>query len=706
MVAGGAAMSDMLWLPHLVGLAVGLVLLSWALGRWLLRLVERLLTPLWRNRALHLPGLLLVLPAAVLGIWGLVALWHWLYDLFGPAFAAEGFRAWLQGFVRDALAWITAVASTGSGAWSILDMLRRWRRLIPTGPFEAPAPPLGPAPPRNTPGRRIVICCDGTGNRPDETQDGQPAPTNVWKLYRSLVCNEAQTTWYVAGVGTGTSSTAREAQTAQMLLRLVGAGTAATVASIWKRLVALYEAGFGAGITETISLAYTEIVRQYRPGDRICIIGFSRGAYAARCVAGVIRRCGLLKSGNILYASDVVQLYVTRRDPDSGVPLDPALLWPDVDVEFLGVFDTVAALGAPLWGWWFNIRAVFSNRAYTTDPAPICRGVYHAMAMDERRAQFFPTPFAAPDPTSSWTDSFEQVWFRGAHGDVGGGYADASLSDIALGWMMDRAVRHGLVFHRGAYAALHPAPLGRLHDELQRRPSWGLVGSWPRWSPVPGDPPMAGGVPGLLHPSVLRRAVISTTRLNRPDLLRPAPGVPLEFWTEAHRMWDRTGFVIESGAAYRITWLDGMWRDAGEPPCGPAGQKATGFDHRRLLFWRRRLPQADWMTLCATVAHKRVWPLRELGIGKLLRYLFWRDPWALREQVAPIGRSLRQPMDALCLVSEAPAGGLLYLFANDWWQMATCNSGSLKLRIERLEEPDPTLPLWRLRPDGHWDAPP
>ncbi len=246
-------MADTLWLPQLAGLAVGLVLLCWALGRWLLRSVQRLLTPFWRHRALHLPGLLLVLPAAALGAWGLVALWHWLYGLFGPAFVTEGLRAWLQGFVRDVLAWLTAVAATGSGAWAILDMLRRWRRLVPSGPFETPAPPLGPPPPRGRGGRRIVICCDGTANRPDAMRDGQPAATNVWKLYRSLVCDEAQTTWYVAGVGSDTSSTAREARTAQMLLRLVGFGPAATVASVWKRLVALYEAGFGAGITDTVA---------------------------------------------------------------------------------------------------------------------------------------------------------------------------------------------------------------------------------------------------------------------------------------------------------------------------------------------------------------------------------------------------------------------------------------------------------------------
>jgi uncharacterized protein (DUF2235 family) len=693
-------MQDLLKLPQLLAVVVTLGVLGWALGRWAMRLVQVALISLWRHRARHAAGLATAALVAILAGWGLVRLWRLGFDAFAP----EPLPAWLHAVARDWLSLLVPLAATLSGLLAIGGMLGRWRRLVPQGAFEAEPLPLGPAPPRATGGRRIVILCDGTGNAPDRQEDGRPAATNVCKLSQALLNDQTQTVWYLPGVGTGVSSAAVGAQRAQSLLTIFGAGMVAQLASLWVRLVALYESAAGGGVAEAATRAYTEIGRQYRPGDRIYLIGFSRGAYTVRVVAGIIRRSGLLKAGNLVYAPDLVRLHLARRQSRQGVPIDPSLLWPDVDVEFLGVFDTVASLGAPLWGWWFTLRGLVSRAAYHTDPAPICRGVYHAMAMDERRAQFFPTPFDRPAP-GSWTERFEQVWFRGAHADVGGGYADTGLSDIALDWMMQKAEDHGLSFHPGLRAALRPDPLARLHDEIARRPAWGWIGSWPRWHPVPGDAPAEGGVPGRLHPSVVERAEASWQLLHRPDLLRLAPGEAIEIWTEAHRNWDRTGLVIEPGAAYRITWLGGAWRDAGHAPIGPAGQVARGLDLRRPLFWRRRLPGVDWMALSATVAHRRPWPLEEYGLLRLMACLFWRDPEELRRQVAPAGASLRQPGDALVLRSEAPAGGLLYPFANDWWQTAANNSGSLKLEVRRLAAPDPACPVWRLRPDGTWEAP-
>ena len=110
------------------------------------------------------------------------------------------------------------------------------------------------------------------------------------------------------------------------------------------------------------------------------MIGFSRGAYTARCVAGVIRRCGLLTAENIRYCPDVVRLFRTRKDATKNVPIRPELVHKDLPaIEFLGLFDTVGSLGVPLWGWWFNWRLFFRNTPLSTDPSPICVHVYHAM---------------------------------------------------------------------------------------------------------------------------------------------------------------------------------------------------------------------------------------------------------------------------------------------------------------------------------------
>src|SRR5690606_25070316 len=121
---------------------------------------------------------------------------------------------------------------------------------------------------------------------------------------------------------------------------------------------------------------------------RIYLVGFSRGAFTARCIAGVISRCGLLRAENIRYAPEVVQLYRIRDKPGDALALRHDMMHRDVRVEFLGVFDTVASLGVPLWGWWFRVFPIWRNLPFATDPAAVCRFVYHALAMDERRSQF------------------------------------------------------------------------------------------------------------------------------------------------------------------------------------------------------------------------------------------------------------------------------------------------------------------------------
>ncbi|MFN4089317.1 MAG: DUF2235 domain-containing protein [Alphaproteobacteria bacterium] len=585
---------------------------------------------------------------------------------------------------------VAAFLGAFSQAVAAFGVLSRQRHLM-AHPGTADAPSVEPV----RGGRSIVVCCDGTGNRPEQEEEGSPATTNVWKIYRGLACDETQVTWYQAGVGSDTSTTARQARRTHRILDAVGAETGATVAATWSRVVQMVEGGFGVGVSEGVIRGYAEIVRQYRPGDRIYLVGFSRGAFTARCIAGVISRAGVLRAENIRYVPEVVQLYRMRETPADGLDLDPNLFHAGVRIEVLGVFDTVAALGVPLWGWWFRVFPIWKNAPFATDPARSCRFVYHALAMDERRSQFFPTLF---DPPGDEADTrLEQRWFRGAHADVGGGYAATGLSDIALGWMMDALERHGLRFRQDARADMRPDPLARVHDELSRNPSWKLFGSWPRWHPVPGGE--TGPHATRLHESVAERAEKIQTRLGRPDMRRLLPGERTEFVTEAHREWDRTGFVVEQGATYRLTYLGGQWRDAETPVSGPAGRRPVGGDVRRFLGFMRRLPAAEWMCLIATVAHPRRWEVTERGWRELFRYFFVTDPKELTEQLAPIGRDLEKPGDAVLLRNETH-GGLLHLFANDWWQTAGNNSGGIRLRIERLSAEDAatvTDPLWCLQ---------
>ncbi|MBR0664343.1 DUF2235 domain-containing protein [Roseomonas hellenica] len=607
--------------------------------------------------------------------------------------------------------WLGILAAVLAAFWATWRVANDFRQMLALGEAllgghlaEADLPPLPDHPPKAT-GRRIVILCDGTGNRQPDAHD--PAATNVWKIGQALVEDETQTLWYDPGVATGTSRPAKVAASLERWAGRLWLSPLATALGLAGRLRTAWEGLTGTGIGDNILDGYSEIARQYRPGDRIYIFGFSRGAYTARAIAGAIRCCGLLKASNLRYAPALMALYRARLGRGTGVPAQPEFVHRQVPIEMLGVFDTVASLGAPLWGWWFNPRGI-RNRALNTSPMPNCRHVYHALAMDERRATFFPTLFwRAGGTRSGWTETLEQVWFRGAHGDIGGGYPETGLSDITLGWMLERAARHGLALRPGALIPLKPDPMARLHDETATRPSWSWLGTWPRWAMVlPGVASTGAGI--VVHASVFERARLIREETGRHDLHDLQPGETVSFRAEAQRQWDRTGLVLRGGQDgpifYRLRWRGGAWRDAACPPCGPAGNldgEREG-DPRRRARWRRRVRDAPWMTLCATIAGPRRWPLRELPIKLALAYLFLRDPRLLLNQVAPLGSSLMQPGDSLLIRSERPAG-LLYLFANDLWQTYANNSGELELELTRLEaDPASQEPLWLLPRSGRW----
>ncbi len=614
-------------------------------------------------------------------------------------------------------AFAALAALAAAALWAATSPWRRmhaWRRdarfLVGDGQreFEVDAKDIGkPATSADgAPGRRIVIFCDGTSNRSDQITDGKRAPTNVWRLYDALEKNELQTGWYDAGVGSETSSQFGKAKLAGTLLKAIGVRPLARIAAYFGKIQTALEAATGAGITENIVQAYCEIVRQYRPGDRIYLIGFSRGAYTARCVAGVIRRCGVLRSDNLRCAADVVRLYRTRKFPYNDVPIRADLRHAALPrIAFMGLFDTVAALGVPLWGWWFNARCWFRNVTLDTNPSTICRHISHALAMDERRSQFFPTLFTPPETgREGWLESLDQQWFRGAHADIGGGYAETGLSDITLGWMLAQARTRGLTFDTRLDAALAPDPLARLHNQLERQPSWRYFGSWPRWHPVEGGPDASARF-GTLHASVLTRRDALRAIGRHDQTVVGRTEIPV--FVQPQREWDRTGLVLEGdGKLYALTWKGEppAWRDSDCVPCGPAGQADTGVSLRWLFRGLIRMPDAPWMTLCLTIAHPRDWPLREGGLNKLYRYLAQEDPIELRRQVAAIGTKMVAGRPVI--IRNDAGAGLLYLFANDAWATAANNSGSLALCIQRVDAGEPDLILTPLTKEEAEDKPP
>jgi uncharacterized protein (DUF2235 family) len=199
---------------------------------------------------------------------------------------------------------------------------------------------------------------------------------------------------------------------------------------------------FGYGLSENIRDGYRWLAANYRPGDEIFIFGFSRGAYTARSLAGLIRKCGILRSTK---ESLVLRAYDLYRDkklhPDSAeANAFRASFSQEARIKFIGVWDTVGSLGVPLTGVPFG-RDYF--QWHDTELSKIVDYAYHALAIDEHREDFAATVWTACKPENT---DVEQRWFCGAHSNIGGGYRRDPLPKLALAWLMQKAGACGLAF--------------------------------------------------------------------------------------------------------------------------------------------------------------------------------------------------------------------------------------------------------------------
>jgi uncharacterized protein (DUF2235 family) len=293
--------------------------------------------------------------------------------------------------------------------------------------------------------KNIIICSDGTGNTAIKNRG-----TNVFKMFEAIDLNghridpnlDPQVAFYDDGVGTETF----------LPLKLLGGA-------------------FGFGLAKNVRNLYMDLVRVYDPGDaetpadRIYLFGFSRGAFTVRTLAGLIAKCGVLdreklpttdalraavsnaystyrRSYRTLLGSVLnrilVALHLRRPDADAMADFKQAHSLPgEVRIRFIGVWDTVDAVGGP-----FHtsdvINAVFHRFKF---PDRVLSDkvdqAIHALSIDEARAAFGPVLWEAKP-------NVEQVWFAGVHSNVGGGYPKQGMSLVTLDWMMQKAQQNGL----------------------------------------------------------------------------------------------------------------------------------------------------------------------------------------------------------------------------------------------------------------------
>lgn len=304
--------------------------------------------------------------------------------------------------------------------------------------------------------KKLALFLDGTWNTVSDN-------TNVWRL--KALCAERdgdgleQRAYYSAGLGTERGE------------RLRGGMS-------------------GSGIDTAITKAYEWLVDNYDKGDQIFIFGFSRGAYTARSLSGMIAICGLLHKGAPIGVNQIYKRYRRRgeqkrfwqteepnrprtirelRDPNNYPgPLDLEDQWVSdfsrsVDIDFIGVFDTVGALGVP-----FQLWRKLRGEAYpflNTGLRVSNNFAFHALAIDEHRKAFRPTLWTNIRSTAAVRpiEKTEQRWFVGAHANVGGGCFTDSLAQIPFDWLIAKAEKCGLTF-----SARHVRPvnahLGRISD--------------------------------------------------------------------------------------------------------------------------------------------------------------------------------------------------------------------------------------------------
>lgn len=306
--------------------------------------------------------------------------------------------------------------------------------------------------------KRLVVCFDGTWN----AADSERAETNVARLSRAVRANSGndgvpQFCIYLRGVGTSGSK----------LERLIAGAT-------------------GSGTEDLIRTAYLFLAQNYVPAhkdatgkdvpaDEIFLFGYSRGAFAARSLSGLLGSVGLLKRQSLPHLPTAWTYY---RDFKNRSPKDFVKRYAkkqietheDVEINFLGVWDTVGALGIPV-GFLGEISDLVHG-FHDTTPSKIVRHGAQALAIDEQRDEFVPTLWTGDQPANT---RIEQVWFAGCHSDVGGGYNDRELADIPLLWMIDRAKFAGLQVDETTPGLLpDPAAINVLAPTHDPREGWSV----------------------------------------------------------------------------------------------------------------------------------------------------------------------------------------------------------------------------------------
>lgn len=507
------------------------------------------------------------------------------------------------------------------------------------------------------PTKRLVLFYDGTDNTPKDR-------TNVWRTHELLADVDPngvpQKKKYIEGVGTDFGHIA-------------------------------FGSIFGRGVANRLRQGYEWLVHNYQDDAEIYVFGFSRGAFAARSFVQMVATCGLTRPETFkewnadrtfdryesltMQETEVVKpiwrLRYWQRHPNEQPPgwqptADDRRLMDDtkvreVKIRMAGLWDTVGALGTDALK---NVGASTQKAAANNvRPTKSQEYGYHALAIDEHRPMFQDTLWRMfveegklDETAARYNPYYEQRWFVGAHCDVGGGYDDDQLSDLALSWMLKKASAVGLAFTH----AIEPQPgswLAPIHDSFKAF-AGGVLNIWDtvvagdqrfyrEIGRAPKEVDTAAGVHGALwsinetiDQSVLDRWVEDPTYrppslvdyFRRNAAALPAGTSPAQRTQRiyASEYWNLTGVYLRANVNYRVKVVPGIGeplRDASFTARSIEGEDWNSLAHKAAaLVHGKRKDDAKWFALIGTVDKKHPWVMHDGGTftvlvsGQLLCY--------------------------------------------------------------------------------------
>ncbi len=366
--------------------------------------------------------------------------------------------------------------------------------------------------------KNIVIFSDGTGQ-----EGGTDHNTNVYSLFNLILDRSSrQISFYDKGLGTG-----------------------------WRKATGNIA---GRGFSKNVIQCYEFIFQNFEHDDKIFLFGFSRGAATVRSLAGLIHLFGILPMSRSDLIKEAWKIYKikdakTRKERANEFVSLNHTMW--ANVQFLGVWDTVAALGIPNTSLDRVIDWLIPHGFHDFNLSESVRHACHALAIDDVRKTFHPVLF---DPDLKDGQTLRQVWFMGMHTDVGGGYIEKELSDIVLEWMVQHAVRQGLHIYkpkkRNSPTCL-PDPNGKMHNSRDKFWKRAIFKAKPRdW-----DKSRLGRA--VVHESVMLRTASIDNKEDggyKPWILKKDPEV--EPWTHLSD-WKRDPAFQDEDKQRNLVALEG-----------------------------------------------------------------------------------------------------------------------------------------------------